>query len=132
MSVSAISDNDIGDGLLTRVNSRRIDEFLPLRPTVLCVLQALADNQCHGYALMKAIEAVSDGAVRMGPGTLYGRLQRVERGGLVEELEDRPENDDPRRRYYGLTELGHAVLQAESRRLQRLLGLEQGKAAAAP
>lgn len=114
---------------MNRPNNQRVDELLPLRPTVLCVLQALADSHCHGYAIMKAVEATSQGAVRMGPGTLYGLLQRVEQGGLIEELIDRPESDDPRRRYYGLTKLGEAVLEAETARLQRLLRLtESGKA----
>ena len=108
---------------MTKHNDRQVDEFLPLRPTVLCVLQALAGNQCHGYAIMKSVEATSQGTVRMGPGTLYGLLQRAVNGGLVEELAERPESDDPRRRYYGLTELGTAVLEAEVVRLQRLLGL---------
>lgn len=109
---------------MTRAVDLEVREFLPLRPTVLCVLRAISDGHGHGYAIMKAVESTSLGAVRMGPGTLYGVLQRVEEGGLVEELKQRPPDDDPRRRYYRLTKLGSAVFDAEAERLQRLLGTE--------
>ena len=70
---------------------------------------ALLDGELHGYALMRRVEELSDGAVRMGPGTLYGTLNRLVDTGLIEETTDRsPRGDNERRRYYELTPNGRA------------------------
>lgn len=86
---------------------------------------ALLDGELHGYALMRRVEELSEGAVRMGPGTLYGTINRLLEAGLVEETTDRrtsPE-DAPteRRRYYELTGAGRAVALDEVRRLAALV-----------
>jgi DNA-binding PadR family transcriptional regulator len=54
----------------------------------------------------------------MGPGTLYGSLDRMMRAGLIEESEG---TDDERRRYYRLTRFGRRVLDAELLRLNRAI-----------
>src|SRR6478609_2933044 len=92
------------------------DDFLPLTPAIAHILLALADEDRHGYAIMQEVERITGGAVRMGPGTLYGTLKRMLASGLVEETEARPDPtlDDERRRYYRATELGRAVLTAET------------------
>ena len=71
---------------------------------------------------MSEVEALTDGAVTMGPGTLYGTVKRMLKAGLVEETDERPdpELDDERRRYYRLTGLGARVLDAEVARMERL------------
>ncbi|HUQ40353.1 MAG TPA: PadR family transcriptional regulator, partial [Acidimicrobiales bacterium] len=75
----------------------------------------------HGYALMRRVEELSDGAVRMGPGTLYGTLNRLVEDGLIEETTERRDRDEPeRRRYYELTSDGRASAVVE---LDRLRGL---------
>ena len=108
---------------MPQIPESNVTEFLPLRPSVLCLLGALAQGHQHGYAIMKAVEETSRGSVRIGPGTLYGALQRLTRSGLVEEVEERPQTgDDPRRRYYCLTDFGQTVLSAEAERLRVLLG----------
>ncbi|MBM3658618.1 MAG: helix-turn-helix transcriptional regulator [Actinobacteria bacterium] len=95
--------------------------FLPLPQAQYHVLVALTAGEMHGYAVMQQVEALSDGVVRMGPGTLYGTLKRLVDTGLAEETEERPaEGDDARRRYYRLTGLGRAVCIAESDRLADL------------
>jgi DNA-binding PadR family transcriptional regulator len=86
------------------------------------VLVALTDGERHGYAIMQAVEASSDGIVRMGPATLYGTLKRLVDQGLAEELARRPtDDDDKRRRYYRLTGLGASVCNAEADRLAGLV-----------
>ena len=55
----------------------------PLTPVVLHVLLALADGPLHGYAVMKRVE--EDSGIAMGPGTVYGALQRLEEAGWIEE-----------------------------------------------
>jgi DNA-binding PadR family transcriptional regulator len=103
--------------------------FLPLTPAVFHILLALADRERHGYGIMQEIAARTGGAMRMGPGTLYGSIKRMLADGLIEESGERPdpELDDERRRYYRLTELGRSVLRAEAVRLDRLLRIAQAK-----
>jgi DNA-binding PadR family transcriptional regulator len=86
------------------------------------VALALLDGELHGYALMRRVEEFSGGAVKMGPGTLYGTLNRLVETGLVEETTDRvPRDDNDRRRYYQLTPNGRAVAVDELSRLQLLV-----------
>jgi DNA-binding PadR family transcriptional regulator len=83
---------------------------------------ALLDGELHGYALMRRVEELSDGSVRMGPGTLYGTINRLLADGLIAETTDRVErHDDERRRYYELTPNGRSVAIAELTRLQHLV-----------
>jgi DNA-binding PadR family transcriptional regulator len=83
---------------------------------------ALLDGELHGYALMSRVAALSDGAVRMGPGTLYGTINRLLDEGLIEETTDRvPREDSERRRYYQLTTGGRTVAVDELARLQGLV-----------
>jgi DNA-binding PadR family transcriptional regulator len=96
---------------------------LPLAPSTFEILLALAGGERHGYAIMKEVTARTDGAVRLGPGTLYGALKRLLKCGLVEEGGERadPELGDDRRRYYRLTKLGLLVARMEARRLQAMV-----------
>jgi DNA-binding PadR family transcriptional regulator len=69
---------------------------------------------------MGRVAELSDGAWRMGPGTLYGTLTRLVADGLIEETRvDRDASE--RRRYYALTPAGHAVASQELARLQSLV-----------
>ncbi|MBS0211549.1 MAG: helix-turn-helix transcriptional regulator [Proteobacteria bacterium] len=94
----------------------------PLSPAMHHILLALLDGDRHGYAIMQAVEALSDGAMRMGPGTLYGTLKRLLELRMVEETGERPvADDDERRRYYRLTPAGREAVRAETLRLSRLV-----------
>ncbi len=108
-------------------------ELLPLPPAQLHILLALADGEKHGYAVMSEVEALTDGTVSMGPGTLYGAIKRMLNAGLIEESDERPdpELDDSRRRYYRLTGFGAAVLSAELARLEQLVRAAEAKKVAA-
>jgi DNA-binding PadR family transcriptional regulator len=90
---------------------------------------ALADGEKHGYAIMQTVDAETAGAIRMGPGTLYGSLDRMLRAQLVAESEgnDSASPHSERRRYYRLTELGQGVLRAEVRRLEQALSIARKK-----
>ena len=96
---------------------------LPLAPASFQILLALVDGERHGYSIMKEVTARTDGAVRMGPGTLYGALKRLLEGGLVEESEQRSDAElgDDRRRYYRLTKFGLQVARLEARRLEAMV-----------
>jgi DNA-binding PadR family transcriptional regulator len=91
--------------------------FLPLSPATLHILLALAGEDLHGYGIMLEIARQSDGVYRLGPGTLYDNLQKLIQGRWVQELGRRKGDDDPRRRYYRLTDTGRDVLKAETKRL---------------
>ena len=103
--------------------SRDPRTFLPLTPRVYHVLLALAAAPLHGYGLILAVQEHTDGVIVMRTGTLYVLLHRLLDQRLIEQSDDRPEadEDDERRRYYRLTELGRAVVEAESMRLQSVV-----------
>ncbi len=87
------------------------------------MLVALADSERHGYAIMREVADRTDGAVRLGPGTLYGSIRRMLHDGLIEELDERPDpaEDDVRRRYYRITARGRRVAAEEIGRLATLV-----------
>ena len=97
----------------------RPDELLPLTPPVFHLLVALSEGERHGYALMRQVAADTDGALQLGPGTLYGCLQRMLEAGLIAESGRRadPLLDDERRRYYRISDFGMRVVTAEAKRL---------------
>jgi DNA-binding PadR family transcriptional regulator len=100
-----------------------IDDLLPLPTAAFHILVALADHDRHGYSIMQDVAARTNGKLRLSPGTLYASIKRLLEGGLIEELDARPDpqHDDERRRYYRLTEFGRAVASAEVDRLGLLL-----------
>jgi DNA-binding PadR family transcriptional regulator len=94
----------------------------PLPAASLHVVLALLDGELHGYALMRRVEELSDGAVRMGPGTLYGTLTRLVDETLIVETTDKSaRGDNERRRYYELTPNGRVVAVDELARLHALV-----------
>jgi DNA-binding PadR family transcriptional regulator len=120
-------------------------ELLPLTPVVLHILLALADGRRsseheettgrHGYAVAQEVEAMTEGQIRMGPGTLYGSIQRMLTSGLIEEVargkvpraQSAAVDEDERRRYYRLSPLGRRVLQLELARLARVVVVARAK-----
>lgn len=92
----------------------------PLTPLTMAVLLALAAGDLHGYALLGELERISEGTLNPGTGTLYAALQRLLDEGLITESPDLPRPDeDQRRRYYRLTEVGRQAAARESRRMLR-------------
>lgn len=106
---------------MTTVDDSAATGFLPLKHREFLMLLALSRGQSHGYALKQELYERTDGKVDLGPGTLYRTLRELQDGGLIRESTERPEDDDPRRIYYELTELGRDVLDAEARRLEVLV-----------
>lgn len=101
---------------------------LPLTPAVLHILLALAGGERHGYAIAGEVGETTSGSIRMGPGTLYGSIQRMLAAGLIEEVAaKRVRGDDERRRYYRLTPFGRRVLELEVQRLDRVVRVAKRK-----
>ena len=97
-----------------------VERFLPVTPVAFEILLAVAEQDLHGYAILRDIEASTDGQMRLNPGTLYRAIGRLVDSALLEELEERdaPDLEDKRRRYYAPTDLGRRVAHAEARRLE--------------
>jgi DNA-binding PadR family transcriptional regulator len=100
----------------------------PLSMPVVHILLVLADEPRHGYAIKQEVEARTAGAIRLGPGTLYEAIQRLEDGGLIEEagrpVSERSVNgQQAQRRYYRLTARGWTALRDEVRQLDHVLEL---------
>src|SRR2546430_2550918 len=93
------------------------ESLLPLTPAMFYVLVALADGQTHGYAILKEVEQVTGGAVRLSTGTLYGIIKRLLADGLIRDAVLAANNDE-RRRSYELTAFGRDVARAEAARLE--------------
>src|SRR5262249_17186295 len=108
------------------MTKRDPESLLPLTPAMFYVLVALADGATHGYALLKDVEQLTDGAVRLSTGTLYGIAKRLLDDGAVRERRSRA-GDDERRRSYELTAFGREVARAEAARLERTLAIARRK-----
>src|SRR6267143_1486830 len=90
-----------------------IDSFLPLSPATLHILLALASEERHGYGIMLEVARQTGHKYKLGPGTLYDNLYKLMSQNLVEESRRRvAATEDPRRRYYRLSDLGRRVLSA--------------------
>jgi DNA-binding PadR family transcriptional regulator len=93
----------------------------PLRTPVFHILLALARGDLHGLGIAAAVEEATEGAVLLGPGTLYRSLKEMARDGLIGEVPAPAGDDDPRRRYYEITERGLEEVRAEATRLARIV-----------
>ncbi len=102
-----------------------VDDLLPLSTAMFHILLSLGEGERHGYALKREIAKRTDGKLRLGPGVLYGSINRMLELGLIEESDERPDAhlDDERRRYYRITNLGRQVARAEASRMQALADL---------
>src|ERR1700739_2660162 len=96
-------------------DERSPETFLPLHRDTFQILVALADRDCHGYAILRDIEERTGEVRSITPSTLYSAIHRLLENGLIEELAERPAEDDERRRYYRLTALGRRVAALEAR-----------------
>jgi DNA-binding PadR family transcriptional regulator len=90
----------------------------PISEAVLLILTSLVDKPRHGYALMKDIEAISGGRVRLSTGTLYGALRRLLEDGWIERFEQ--EDTARETQAYRLTAAGRRQLQLELDRMKQL------------
>ena len=122
------TSNYVHCGYTHTVNTEA-ESLLPLPPATFHILVALADEDRHGYAVIKDVAARTDGALKLSPGTLYRSMDRMVRQGLIREISSRParDMDDERRRYYRITPFGREVARAEARRLAQMLDLARAK-----
>jgi DNA-binding PadR family transcriptional regulator len=101
----------------------------PLPSAAFQILLALADEDLHGYGIMRQVEEQTGGRMRLGPGTLYSSIQALLEEKLIEEVElsqdEKPGNE--RRRYYRLASAGRKLARSEAERLADLLRVARAK-----
>jgi DNA-binding PadR family transcriptional regulator len=89
----------------------------PIREPTLYVLSALAAGPLHGYAIIKAVEELSEGRLKLRAGTLYGALARLQVDGFV-AFDGTAKEGGPERRIFSLTRSGARLLADEVDRLE--------------
>jgi len=109
---------DTRGDLTQYVVMRHVVELPPISEAVFFILASLAQEPRHGYSLLKDIETLSDGRVRLSTGTLYGALRRLLEGEWIERFETGDTSRD--KQTYRLTALGRKMLQQEHDRMKQL------------
>jgi len=92
-------------GLSSCLRATAAGDLTPLSPAVFHILLSPGAGERHAYAIRREIAARTEGKLKLGPGVLYGSINRMVEMGLIEETGERPDPhlDDERRRYYRLT-----------------------------
>jgi DNA-binding PadR family transcriptional regulator len=105
----------------------RPQQHLPLSVPVFHILLSLSDQALHGYAIIQDIRQRTGGEVSLTASTLYAAIKRLLDAGLIEEIADRPDEDDARRRYYRILPAGLEVARLEAARLDRAVTMARRK-----
>ena len=105
------------------------EKLNPLPSAAFQILLSLADDDLHGYEVMRRVEEQTGGRTRLGPGTLYSSIQALLEARFIVEVESKPGDTpaDERRRYYRLTAAGRRVARAEAERLADLLRIARAR-----
>jgi DNA-binding PadR family transcriptional regulator len=105
---------------------RKLD---PLPAAAFQIMLALSDGELHGYAIMREVEEQSGGRLRLGPGTLYGSIQALLEGKLIEEVDRLGDTDErrERRRYYRLTAAGRKCTRSEAEKMADVLRVARAR-----
>lgn len=93
--------------------------YVPMTETAFYILLCLKKPN-HGYGIVQTVEKLTDGAIKLAPGTMYGSLSKMEKDGLIRFLKE-----EDKRKIYQITELGTEVLQTELKRIERLYRIAQ-------
>ena len=88
--------------------------YVPMTETAFFILLCLRKPN-HGYGIVQAVEKMTEGAVKLTPGTMYGSLSKMEKDGLITFV-----REEDKRKLYVITPLGDEVLQLELKRIRRL------------
>ena len=88
--------------------------YVPMTETGFYILMCLKE-EAHGYSIVQTVEALTEGAVKISPGTMYGSLSKMEKDGLIRFV-----REEEKRKIYVITDLGKQVLDLEMKRIARL------------
>ncbi len=93
--------------------------YIPMTETAFYILFCLQKPN-HGYGIVQTVERLTEGRVRLAPGTMYGSLSKMEKDGVIEFI-----REEDKRKIYVITELGDEILKIELERIQRLYKITQ-------
>ena len=88
--------------------------YVPMTETAFYILLCLREPN-HGYGIVQKVETLTEGAIRLTPGTMYGSLSKMEKDGVIRFV-----REDDKRKIYQITELGSEILAIEFERIERL------------
>ena len=88
--------------------------YVPMTETGFYILLCLRQPN-HGYGIVQQVSAMTEGEVRLTPGTMYGSLSKMEKDGLIRFV-----REEEKRKLYTITQLGQEVLELERKRIRRL------------
>ena len=88
--------------------------YVPMTETGFYILLCLRE-EAHGYSIVKKTEELTQGEIKISPGTLYGSLSKMEKDGLIQFIKE-----EEKRKIYCITDLGTQVLDLEMKRIERL------------
>ncbi len=88
--------------------------YIPMTETGFYILLCLQEES-HGYSIVQKVERLTQGEIKLSPGTMYGSLSKMEKDGLIRFV-----REEEKRKIYVITELGREVLSLEKRRIERL------------
>ena len=94
--------------------------YVPMTETGFYILYCLQEPM-HGYNIVQKVLKLTDGEIRISPGTMYGSLSKMERDGVICFV-----REEEKRKIYRITELGQEVLTLEMRRIHRLYRTVEG------
>jgi DNA-binding PadR family transcriptional regulator len=93
--------------------------YMPMTETAFYILYCLQKPN-HGYGIVQIVEKLTDGAIRLAPGTMYGSLSKMEKDGVIRFVKE-----EDKRKLYEITALGREVLDIELNRIKRLYRIAQ-------
>ncbi len=88
--------------------------YVPMTETAFYILFCLQEES-HGYNIGQEVDDMTDGEVKISPGTMYGTLKKMEKDGLIEFV-----REEDKRKIYRATTLGRAILELEIQRAKRV------------
>lgn len=88
--------------------------YVPMTETGFYILLCLQEES-HGYGIVQQVQALTQGEVKLSPGTMYGSLSKMEKDGLIQFV-----REEDKRKLYRITPLGRQVLELEMHRIERL------------
>ena len=91
--------------------------YMPMTETAFYILFCLQKPN-HGYGIVQIVENLSEGAIRLAPGTMYGSLSKMEKDGVIRFV-----REEDKRKIYEITSLGKEILDIEINRINRLYKL---------
>ena len=93
--------------------------YVPMTETAFYILFCLREEN-HGYGIVQIVEGLTEGAIKLAPGTMYGSLSKMEKDGVIRFV-----SEEDKRKIYEITPLGTEVLKTELARIERLYKITQ-------